>query len=93
MNSLIKPIYVCYYNYNSERNSYTYEVTDDLNYAKYLDPEYQLATLKDLHNWVAGCGEIFYGILSTKEGLCKWFECEYIDEYGDWDFDCGYRLI
>lgn len=54
---------------------------------------FQLASIADLHDWVAATGETFNGILSIKEGLCKWIEREYLDEFGETDFEYGYVLV
>ncbi|MCG7317667.1 hypothetical protein [Brevibacillus laterosporus] len=55
--------------------------------AKKIDPYYKLASVKDLHDYVAASGYIFEGIVRVSEGEFKWVEltteagedsCEYV---------------
>lgn len=69
-----KNIYLCLFDFRG--STCRSLVTDDEEYAKSLDPSYQLATIDDLHQHVAATGEIFYGLLNTYDGLCEWIEDE-----------------
>ena len=91
MNSPFRVIYICHYNFSNSRCQWL--LTSDRIYAASIDSMFQLASIADLHDWVAATGKTFNGILSVKEGLCKWIEREYVDEFGETDFDYGYVLI
>lgn len=72
---------------------YGHQLTTDEQLAKLHDPEYEMANINDLHDWVAASGEVFDGILLIKEGLCKWFERESLVWGSEKDYECGYELI
>lgn len=91
MSTSTKPIYICRYNYTKE--SYHWLLTEEREYARSIDPNFQLASLGDLLDWVAASGETFTGILAVKEGFCKWVEQEYIDDFGELDIMMKYELL
>ncbi|TPG68923.1 hypothetical protein EEL31_10540 [Brevibacillus laterosporus] len=68
-------------------------LTEDELIARATDQSYSLASLKDLHDWVAATGQVFTGILTILEGKCKWTESTSVDELGFEDYYCGYELI
>jgi hypothetical protein len=74
-----KSIYICHYNFTD--TSCQWLLTDDLVYAMSIDSHFQLASVQDLHDWIAATGEVFNGILAVKEGLCKWSERKHLDDY------------
>ncbi|MGG1659482.1 hypothetical protein [Brevibacillus sp. NRS-1366] len=84
-------IYICRYNVDDQKCQW--QLTEDKLFAQSLDPSYQIASIADLHDWVAATGETFNGILSVREGLCKWIEREFIDEFGEMDVEYGYVII
>jgi anti-repressor protein len=91
MNATYKSIYICRYDFTKEECQWL--LTDDMTYAKSFNSEIQLASIADLHDWVAATGETFNGILSVKEGECKWFSKIVVDEYGDQDIIAVYQLL
>lgn len=91
MSSHCRPIYICHYNFTESECQWL--LTDDMTFVTSIDSMFQLASIADLHDWVAATGETFNGILSIKEGLCKWIEREYLDEFGETDFEYGYVLV
>ncbi|MFB0831504.1 hypothetical protein ACEU2D_18115 [Brevibacillus laterosporus] len=73
--------------YRLETETLTWELVDSEKEAKTLDPDYKLASLKDLHEYVEACGYIFEGIVRVIEGEFRWAEltteegehfCEYV---------------
>lgn len=86
-----KRIYICYYNFSNNKSQWL--LTNDMNYAKSIDQRFQLASVEDLHDWVAATGQTYNGILSVREGLCKWVEDNYINDFGEIEDDSGYVLI
>lgn len=91
MTSNVKQIYIC--NNTIIEESCQWLLTDSMVHAKTIDPNFQLASVRDLLDWVAATGETFIGIVSVKEGLCKWFEREYVDEFGELSYECCYKMI
>ncbi|MFE0506368.1 hypothetical protein ACWF7H_19910 [Peribacillus butanolivorans] len=54
--------------------------------------EYQLASIEDLHDYVAGTGEVFTYKVETAEGVAKWHT--EINNFPDAnDYICEYRVI
>lgn len=86
-------VFICHYGYDKERNTYQWLLTTDRNYASAIDQNYTLASIDDLHDWVCAAGEVFNGIITTIDGDCKWCEREWVNEYGEWEYECGYELI
>lgn len=84
-------LYICHYNFDDQKCQW--QLTEDKLFAESLDPSCRIASIADLHDWVAATGEVFTGILTVKEGLCKWNEREYIDEFGESDFEYGYVIV
>lgn len=81
-----------YYEYE-ENSKQRWGLTDDESYAKTIDPNYRLAILTDLEEWLCACDEIFQGVVEIKEGKYKWYE-KHIYENGEWiDCDCGYIKV
>ncbi|ATF13703.1 hypothetical protein [Brevibacillus brevis] len=91
MNTTYNSIYICRYDFTKEECQWL--LTDDMTYAKSFNSEIQLASIADLHDWVAATGETFNGILSVKEGECKWFSKIVANEYGDQDIIAVYQLL
>ncbi|MED1789042.1 hypothetical protein P4V47_16380 [Brevibacillus laterosporus] len=80
-------IFKCTFNYRSETETWTWELVTNAKEAKIIDSDYKLASLKDLHDYVAASGYIFEGIVRVLEGEFKWVEltteagedfCEYV---------------
>lgn len=86
-----KQIYICRYNFSESKCQWL--LTDNATYALSIDPNFQLANLADLHDWVAATGEVFTGILSVREGECKWIDRNYIDEFGEISYEYKYELL
>ncbi|MEC1725836.1 hypothetical protein P9E34_14040 [Schinkia azotoformans] len=86
----VKKVYVGYY---SENGINTWEVTDNEQLIKQLDPECKLATITDLHDWVAATGEVFEEIVESADGLVQWFSETTTDELGMEDCICEYRNV
>ncbi|MDO7487337.1 hypothetical protein Q5O89_19015 [Peribacillus frigoritolerans] len=53
---------------------------------------YQLASIEDLHDYVAACGEVFTYNIQTSEGVVKWHFEEFSEE-SPLDYICEYRVI
>ncbi|MFH0069761.1 hypothetical protein [Peribacillus sp. NPDC056705] len=53
---------------------------------------YQLASIEDLHDYVAACGEYFTYNVETAEGVAKW-HTEKSPEESPLDYICEYRVI
>ncbi|MFS0763937.1 hypothetical protein [Peribacillus phoenicis] len=53
---------------------------------------YQLASIEDLHDYVAACGEVFTYNIQTSEGVVQWFTEEFPEE-SPLDYVCEYRVI
>ncbi|MFS0763421.1 hypothetical protein ABC374_08155 [Peribacillus sp. 1P06PB] len=53
---------------------------------------YRLASIEDLHDYVAGTGEIFTYNVETAEGVAKWHTEEFHEE-SPMDYICKYRVI
>lgn len=85
-----KKVYVGYY----EENGFnTWEVTDNEQLIKQLDPECKLASIEDLHDWVAATSEVFYGLVQSSDGIVQWFSETTTDELGMEDCICEYRKV
>lgn len=87
-----KPIYICHYNHDPKSNTCHWLLTDCEIEAKTTDQSYQLASIEDLNDW-ACVAPPFIGILSVREGQCKWMEYDYIGDFGEVEYECGYYLI
>lgn len=89
-------IYICRYDFEINPNGKRkckWLLTPNESYAREIDQDYHLASLQDLHDWIAATGARFNGILSVTNGLCKWYEFTSIDEHGFEDFWSGYELV
>mgnify|MGYP001301545927 CR=1 FL=1 len=86
-------VFICIVNSSKNSNICEWLLTINEKYANQIDRNYSLATIDDLHDWVAATGEVFSGILTIKEGRCEWTETEYINHLGDIDIKCGYELL
>lgn len=51
-------IFKCTFNYRSETETWTWELVTNAKEAEIIDPDYKLASLKDLHDYVAAGGEV-----------------------------------
>ncbi|MFJ7940912.1 hypothetical protein ACIQYG_20795 [Peribacillus sp. NPDC096622] len=54
--------------------------------------QYKLASIDDLHDYVAGTGEVFTDKVETAEGVVEW----YTQEFPKWsaiEYICEYRVI
>lgn len=85
-----KKVFIGYY---AESGIDTWELTDNEQLIKQLDPECKLATITDLHDWVAVAGEVFEGIVESADGLVQWFSETTVDELGMEDCVCEYRKV
>ncbi|TPG68563.1 hypothetical protein EEL31_08560 [Brevibacillus laterosporus] len=83
-------VYYCKFNETIE--SFQSLVTDDYEYAISLDSKAQLATLQQLKDH-ANVGEVFFGLLNTYDGIVKWQEYTYTDEFGEEETLEDYILI
>lgn len=54
--------------------------------------QYKLATIDDLHDYVAGTGEVFTYNVETSEGVVQWHE-EHFSYDSPVDYICDYRVI
>ncbi|MCU6599295.1 hypothetical protein OCO53_02250 [Peribacillus frigoritolerans] len=54
--------------------------------------QYKLATIDDLHDNVAGTGEVFTYNVETSEGVVQWHE-EHFSYDSPVDYICEYRVI
>ncbi|MFC8563889.1 hypothetical protein [Peribacillus frigoritolerans] len=54
--------------------------------------QYKLATIDDLHDYVAGTGEVFTYNVETLEGVVQWHE-EHFSYDSPVDYICEYRVI
>jgi hypothetical protein len=52
----------------------------------------KLATIDDLHDYVAGTGEVFTYNVETSEGVVQWHE-EHFSYDSPVDYICEYRVI
>ncbi|TPG71144.1 hypothetical protein EEL31_23740 [Brevibacillus laterosporus] len=58
----------------------------------------ELASINDLHDWVAATGQVFQGTIYVKEGFYQWFE-RGTDDFeavlfdGAEEYTCGYELV
>ncbi|MGG0793802.1 hypothetical protein ABE137_07325 [Brevibacillus laterosporus] len=76
--------------YNEKNN---WDLIDDYRKAYKLDQFCSLASIDDLHDYVAAGGEVFEGIVKVKEGLYKWFEMSTMTEDMLEDHICEYRSV
>ncbi|QDX94705.1 hypothetical protein EEL30_21940 [Brevibacillus laterosporus] len=76
-----------------ENISANWELTTDCFMVAKGYPHRSLASLNDLHEYVAACGHVFEGVLKVQEGFCKWFESSTETEELLEDYTCEYRLI
>ncbi|MCG7317665.1 hypothetical protein [Brevibacillus laterosporus] len=76
--------------YNEKSN---WDLIDDYQEAFKMDAYCSLASINDLHDYVAAGGEVFEGIVKDKEGLYKWFELSITAEDMLEDHFCEYRLV
>lgn len=53
---------------------------------------YQLASIEDLHDYVAASGEYFTYYIQTAEGVAKWHTEEFSEE-SPLDYICEYRKV
>lgn len=53
---------------------------------------YQLATIEDLHDYVAATGEYFTQPIETAQGITQW-HMEESPQYLTMDYICEYRVI
>lgn len=51
-----------------------WSITTNKAEALHMDSNFKLATVKDLHDWIAATGEIFTGEIATRDSLVKWTE-------------------
>lgn len=66
------------------------ELTTDEAFAMSHDKDYEIASVDELHEYVAFCGHIFEGILLVKEGIVRYYE---LPETEFDDFECGYEFV
>nr|WP_158330865.1 hypothetical protein [Brevibacillus laterosporus] len=84
------PVYIVH---DFENLSVNWELTTDCFMAARVDPHYSLASLNDLHEYVAASGFVFEGVVRVREGFCEWFESSTETEELLEDYVCEYRLI
>lgn len=53
---------------------------------------FQLASIEDLHDYVAASGEVFTYNIETSEGIVQW-HTEELAEESPLDYICEYRVI
>jgi hypothetical protein len=85
-------VFICYYDHAiiDGKTTCKWLLTTDENYARETGQSYTLASIKDLHDWQAAVGQVFTGILTTADGLCKWYEETWLDELGMEEYFCAY---
>ncbi|RNB52679.1 hypothetical protein EDM57_21060 [Brevibacillus gelatini] len=93
MNFNAKPVYIYRYNFNVNKNTCHWLLSTSKEERLATDQSIELASLDDLHDWIAASGEAFNGILTVQEGHCKWFEQKYVNEFGETDFEYHYILL
>ena len=86
-----RPIFICQYAFTTD--SCNWHLTDSRTEAATLDENFQLASVEDLHDWVAATEQVFIGILSVREGLCKWIVSDSFDDFGETVTLYEYQLI
>lgn len=72
--------------YFKSQDSNEYELTDNEDLAKSQDSNYRLAHKLELIEYYTDYGEVFYGFLSTYDGLVLWRQ-------GEEDAESGYELL
>ncbi|MEC1778384.1 hypothetical protein [Schinkia azotoformans] len=87
-----KKVFIGYYHENGLN---TWEVTDNEQLIKQLDPECKLATAFEILEWSAITSETFGGLIECADGLVKYEETVIeVDEDGEpIDFKCEYRKV
>ncbi|XOS93121.1 hypothetical protein ACLMAB_05625 [Brevibacillus laterosporus] len=65
MNEIPIDIFKCTFNYRLE--TWAWELVTNTKEAECIDPDYQLASINDLHDYAAACGYIFEGIVRVLE--------------------------
>jgi hypothetical protein len=78
-----------YYYLDKEKNTYYEQLTTDENEAKEISPDYELASIEHLIDWIAVGVTFTDTIIQVKEGYCKWYERELEDQ----EIDFGYEII
>lgn len=89
----ITEVFIVHSNVNTQSNKVNWELLTEYTTALKVDPHCSLASLDDLHGYVAASGHVFEGILKVREGFCKWFELSTETEELLEDYVCEYRLI
>lgn len=69
-----------------------WDLTDNEEVAK-KSTLHSLVDINDLHQFVAGCGYIFKGLVETTDGIVEWFEETTLDEHGFEDCTFEYRIV
>jgi hypothetical protein len=94
IHNMPKKVFICYYNYDKIKNTCQWLLTTDEVFANQSDQEYELASLDDLHDWVAATDQVFDNcIITVVEGKCKWIEEDYVDFVGNICWKCEYEII
>lgn len=80
--SVVTDIFKYNFNYKSHTDTWDWDLVTSAIEAREIDPNYQLASLNDLHNYVEACGFVFEGIVRVVEGEFAW--SEYYDGQGEY---------
>lgn len=75
----MKTIYIVHYNHNEEANTSNWDLVESELEAKLIDPDYEVASVDDLYDMMAGCGYIYEGLIRVKEGIVKAVESALYD--------------
>ncbi|MGG1663065.1 hypothetical protein [Brevibacillus sp. NRS-1366] len=67
----MKTIYIVQYNHNEDANTCNWDLVESEQEAKLIDPDYEIASVDDLYDMMAGCGYIYEGLIKVKEGIVK----------------------
>lgn len=78
------------YSFVGSNNSW--DLTYNEEFAK-QDSTYSLATVEDLHDFIAMASYIFEGKVETVDGVVQWYTETTIDEHGFEDYIGEYRPV
>ncbi|TPG68927.1 hypothetical protein EEL31_10560 [Brevibacillus laterosporus] len=81
ISSQITSVYNVRYDFNPLTNSNKWDLVTNPNEAIKIDPQYSLASIDDLHEYIAACGYVFEGVVRVVEGEFVW--SEYYDKQGE----------
>ncbi|TPG68925.1 hypothetical protein EEL31_10550 [Brevibacillus laterosporus] len=93
VSSHIVQVFIVRYNFNPLTNSNRWDLVTDIDEAFQIDPNYSLASINDLHDYIAAGGEVFEGILKVSEGYCVWSESHYSVDDDFSEYDSQYTIV